>query len=158
MFNNLDAINTRNSSYRQLGDDALTRVNAQQLFDSRVGEGRRRRILATLTRRSTRLLSLCKSLNARPQYTGIHVVPLDQIRGTENRSDEFDADFYPVREHIEKRWINVAIAFLRGDKLPPVELLQYGDDYYVRDGHHRISVARALGQTVIDAEVTVLAV
>ena len=45
------------------------------------------------------------------------------------------------------RWMDVP--------LEPVQLIQIGDDYFVRDGHHRISVARALGETCIDAEVTV---
>jgi hypothetical protein len=49
----------------------------------------------------------------------------------------------------------VAKARLKGVTLPPVELIQVGDVYFVRDGHHRISVARAFGQEHVDAEVTV---
>jgi hypothetical protein len=44
---------------------------------------------------------------------------------------------------------------LAGDPLPPVELIQVGSVYFVRDGHHRISVARAMGQQEIEAVVTV---
>ena len=56
---------------------------------------------------------------------------------------------------MSKRWLGVARAALRGEHLPPVDLIRAGDVYYVRDGHHRISVARALGQREIDARVTV---
>jgi hypothetical protein len=52
-------------------------------------------------------------------------------------------------------WLSVAVARQRGKSLPPVKLIQVGDVYYVQDGHHRISVARALGQRDIEAEVTV---
>jgi len=49
----------------------------------------------------------------------------------------------------------VADALDEGLVLPPVQLIQVGADYYVRDGHHRVSVTRALGLDVIEAEVTV---
>jgi hypothetical protein len=49
----------------------------------------------------------------------------------------------------------VAAARRRGKSLPPVDLIQVGDAYFVRDGHHRISVARALGQQDIEAKVIV---
>ena len=52
--------------------------------------------------------------------------------------------------------MSVAIARSRGDTLPLVELIQLGDDYFVRDGHHRISVARAFSEEYIDAVITVL--
>ena len=51
--------------------------------------------------------------------------------------------------------MSVTRAYLRGIGLPPVELIQIGEVYFVRDGHHRISVAAALGQQEIDAMVTV---
>jgi hypothetical protein len=54
------------------------------------------------------------------------------------------------------RWLSVARALEKGVALPPVELIQLGDRYFVRDGHHRISVARAMRQDEIEATVTVL--
>jgi hypothetical protein len=54
-----------------------------------------------------------------------------------------------------ERWLRVAEAYRRGMSLPPVQLIKAGESYFVRDGHHRISVARALGQQEIDAEVVV---
>lgn len=67
----------------------------------------------------------------------------------------FDDAFHPIRTHTELRWRRVARAGLAGVTLPPVELIRIGEAYFVRDGHHRISVARALGQKEIDAVVTV---
>ena len=86
---------------------------------------------------------------------GIQTVPLSQIRGSQGRSDDFDRDFNPLQEHNKARWLNIAAARRRGKVLPPVELIQIGDIYFVLDGHHRISVARAFGQESIDAAVTV---
>jgi hypothetical protein len=54
------------------------------------------------------------------------------------------------------RWLSVAAAHFSGDTLPLVELIQLGEDYFVRDGHHRISVVRACSQEYIDAMVMVL--
>ena len=82
-------------------------------------------------------------------------VPIDEIRGSEGRGEDFDADFRPLRPHSRDRWIRIAIAQQMGATMPPVELVQVGDAYFVRDGHHRISVARALGQREIDAQITV---
>jgi hypothetical protein len=89
-------------------------------------------------------------------YAGIRPVSINKITGSEGRSADFDADFLPLHERTRDRWISIAKARLSGRGLPPVELVQVGDAYYVRDGHHRISVARALGEEAIDAEVTVL--
>lgn len=67
---------------------------------------------------------------------------------------EFDDQFHPTREEGRTRWLGVAIARLSGRDLPAVCLIELDGFYYVRDGHHRISVAQALGQQYIDAEIT----
>lgn len=89
-------------------------------------------------------------------YLGLHTVPLTQIKGSEGRSRDFDVNFRPLYAHQQEQWVNVATAWLAGQPLPPVQLLQVGNIYLVRDGHHRISVARSLGQQEIEAEVTVI--
>ncbi|MDQ4075720.1 MAG: chromosome partitioning protein ParB, partial [Chloroflexota bacterium] len=61
--------------------------------------------------------------------------------------------FQPLQEHTKDRWIRIAIAYQMGKPLPPVELLQIGENYFVRDGHHRISVAKARAQKEIEANV-----
>lgn len=84
---------------------------------------------------------------------GVRTVPIRHIHGSEGRCDGFDAQFHPLRKHIKRHWVAMCCAMLEGVPMPPVELLQVGRTYYVRDGHHRISVARALGQVGIEAEV-----
>ena len=86
-------------------------------------------------------------------YAGIQVVRIDAIIGSEGRSADFDIDFCPVSEAARERWINMAIVHLSRLPLPPIQLIQIGDAYFVRDGHHRISVSRAFGQAAMDAEV-----
>jgi hypothetical protein len=86
---------------------------------------------------------------------GIQAVPLSQIRGSEGRRDDFDRDFNPLQDHNKERWLNIAAARRQGKALPPVELVQIENIYFVVDGHHRISVARAMGQRSIKARVMV---
>lgn len=88
------------------------------------------------------------------RFSGRQTVALEHIVGTEQRGDDFDAHFRPRYKHTEERWRRVASAYLLGTELPPIELIQVDDVYFVRDGHHRISVAGALGQREIDAIVT----
>ncbi len=86
---------------------------------------------------------------------GVQIVPISQIRGSEGRTQDFDSAFRPRQTHNLDRWVNIAVARERGIPLPPVDLIQIGHHYYVRDGHHRISVACAQGQADIEAHITV---
>jgi hypothetical protein len=85
---------------------------------------------------------------------GKAVVPLDAIVGTVDRGRDFDRSFRPTSGRVRSRWEHIATAMRRGEAMPPVDLVRIGQIYFVRDGHHRISVARALGHTDIDANVT----
>jgi hypothetical protein len=85
---------------------------------------------------------------------GAAVVALDAIVGTVDRAREFDRRFRPTTGRVRSRWEHIAAAMRRGEAMPPVDLLRIGEIYFVRDGHHRVSVARALGRTDIDAYVT----
>jgi hypothetical protein len=89
----------------------------------------------------------------RERDAGRQVVPLDAIVGTVDRPKGFDRHFRPTTPQVRRRWEAIATAMRRGDELPPVDLYQVGEVYFVRDGHHRVSVARALGYDVIDARV-----
>jgi hypothetical protein len=86
--------------------------------------------------------------------TGLKVVPLDQIVGSVDRGRDFDRRFRPTSGRSRSRWEQIAAAARRGEAFPPVDLVKVGQLYFVRDGHHRVSVARALGRTDIDAYVT----
>lgn len=85
---------------------------------------------------------------------GPQVVQLEAIVGTVDREREFDRRFRPTSGRVRSRWEHIAAAMRRGESLPPVDLLRIGELYFVRDGHHRVSVSRALGRTDIDAYVT----
>ncbi|MGI8713844.1 MAG: chromosome partitioning protein ParB [Solirubrobacteraceae bacterium] len=85
---------------------------------------------------------------------GTKVVALDAIVGTVDRGREFDRSFRPTSGRVRSRWEHIAAATRRGESMPPVDLVRIGELYFVRDGHHRVSVARALGRTDIDARVT----
>lgn len=90
-------------------------------------------------------------------YAGARRVPISQIwgSGNEGRCWDFDADFRPVKAHSLTRWRTIAAAREAGVNLPPVALIEVEGVYFVEDGHHRISVARAMGQLDIEATVTV---
>ncbi len=85
---------------------------------------------------------------------GLRVVPLDAIVGTVDRAVDFDRGFRPTSARLRSRWERIASAQRRGESLPPVSLFKIGDVYFVRDGHHRVSVAKSLGRQDIDAYVT----
>jgi hypothetical protein len=85
---------------------------------------------------------------------GLRVVRLDQIVGSVDRGRDFDRRFRPTSGRLRSRWEQIAAAARRGESFPPVDLVEVGELYFVRDGHHRVSVARALGRADIDAYVT----
>jgi hypothetical protein len=112
------------------------------------------RLLAALTRRPAGLSPLPARHTGDGHYAGQREVAIEAIKGSENRTQDFDAHFNPLSETTIERWIGIFRARQKGASLPPVELAQIGETYYVRDGHHRISVARAMDQMYIDARIT----
>lgn len=80
-------------------------------------------------------------------------VALANVVGTVTRPFDFDQDFRLVNRTLRDRWERLARAMESGTEPPPVELMQLGELYFVSDGHHRVSVARALGRRVITARV-----
>jgi len=131
-----------------------------RLFSKVMTRGWWHRLFAWLTRRTSQLLVLDETLRSaeveRSHYAGLRAVEIERIRGTEGKADAFDDAFHPVSEKCRDRWLRVAREKLSGHALPPVKLIDVDGTYYVRDGHHRISVARSLGESNIDAEVIVM--
>jgi hypothetical protein len=84
---------------------------------------------------------------------GLQVVPLDAIVGSVDRTVDFDRGLRPTSARLRSRWERINAAQRRGEALPPVSLFKVGDLYFVRDGHHRVSVAKSLGRSDIDAYV-----
>ena len=156
MFNTLEMTTIAQNGYRQ-HNPLADRYEASAAFDKALLWGK----LHTL---GHRLLGKASGLRQLPRVdttaarhpareTGVVNVPLSQIVGSEGRASDFDSDFHPLNDHTRDRWINIAAAIRRGAAMPPVELIQAADGYYVRDGHHRISVARAAGQTSIESRI-----
>jgi hypothetical protein len=85
---------------------------------------------------------------------GLKLVPLDQIVGSVGRGRDFDRRFRPTSGRSRGRWEQIATATRRGESFPPIDVMKVGELYFVRDGHHRVSVARSLARTDIDAFVT----
>jgi hypothetical protein len=138
---------------------ALAAHQARHLYSKARGQAAWAQFWARLARRSLRLASLAEvaatsDIRAR-RSLGVQTIALRLIRGSEGRSSEFDTAFRPRQNHIRARWISVAIVMHQGFALPPIEVIQMGDHYFVRDGHHRVSVARAMGQADIEANVTI---
>jgi hypothetical protein len=84
---------------------------------------------------------------------GLQTVDLDSIVGTVDRPKGFDREFRPTTPQVRVRWERIATAMRRGEPMPPVDLFRIGEVHFVRDGHHRVSVARALGLETIEARV-----
>jgi hypothetical protein len=84
---------------------------------------------------------------------GVQVIPVHSVVGTVDRKTGFDRSFRPTSSRVRTRWERIAAAMRRGDPLPPIEVYRIGDAHFVRDGHHRVSVARALGIEEIEAHV-----
>jgi hypothetical protein len=89
-------------------------------------------------------------------YQGLQDVPLDKIVGSVGRYREFTSNFLPKKSIGQERWSRIYAQASGMTGLPPVELYKIGDVYFVRDGNHRVSVARQLGAKTIQAHVTAL--
>lgn len=85
---------------------------------------------------------------------GVQTVEIKAIHGSESRPKDFDRNWRPLKSSNMERWVNIAVAQSNSISMPAVELIKVGDAYYVRDGHHRISVAKHQGQVEMEAYVT----
>lgn len=125
------------------------------LFKKALSKGRLHRIRSFFTRKPVAMISLTTEISHFSAYSisecGFQTVPLCKIVGSENRCQDFDRKFAPLSVNTQTRWVKIADLFLMDEMIPPVELIQVKSCYFVRDGHHRISVAKALGKEYIDA-------
>jgi hypothetical protein len=94
---------------------------------------------------------------ARRRRLGRHAIAIDSIAGScdRHKAQTFDRRFRPP-DWSRGRWAQMYHAASRGTELPPISVYRVGDRHFVRDGHHRVSVARALGATAIEASVVEL--
>ena len=89
-------------------------------------------------------------------YQGMKVIPIDKIVGSEGRYKDFDNHFFPKSNFLKQRWERVDEAAIKDIILPPIKVYELSGVYFVRDGNHRVSVAKARGTEFIDAEVVSL--
>ena len=141
-------------------DTGLPRADAQYDFS----RARRQRALARLSARLRRADDVDHILpfeevaqalgRVGERRLGLQVIPLDSIIGTVDRSREFDRGFRPTSPRVRERWQRINLAQRKGEAMPPIEVYRIGELHFVKDGHHRVSVAHALGHTDIEAYVT----
>jgi hypothetical protein len=141
-------------------DTGLPREDAQGDFS----RARRQRALARLSARLRRaddvnlILPFEEVVQALgrtgERRLGEQLIPLDSIVGTVDRAREFDRSFRPTSQRVRERWQRINLAQRKGESLPPIDVYRIGDLHFVKDGHHRVSVARALGHRDISAYVT----
>lgn len=130
---------------------------AQDDFERAVSRGFWRQILSRLTGEDNTLLpydEVRQRLSIRGQhYVGLRQVEINLIVGSTGRYHDFDRAFLPLQRRTKNRWVSIDKAHYEQKPLPPVDLIKIGDIYFVRDGNHRVSVARERGQVFIDAYV-----
>lgn len=141
----------------ELVENTFTDRLAQSDFDRARQRAFLRRVWAFLSGQENRLLSydeVREKLHIGGlAYRGLQAVPLDKIVGSVNRYHDFDNAFLPTQSHTRWRWKSISRAFYQEVNLPPVQLYQVGEIFFVADGNHRVSVAREKGAIYIDAEV-----
>jgi hypothetical protein len=140
----------------------LARTTGMPIIDAREDFARARR--AQVAARAARWLRRGRRERATPRTPDgatltsgaprLRVIRLTEVVGTLEPTISFDASFRPTSELVRARWQRIALAHHRGVALPPIAVLQLPDGYYVVDGRHRVSVARALGHPDIAAWVT----
>lgn len=117
-------------------------------------------LLSTLQWKNNDLLSfyeVTKIIKPRSEtYMGMQTIKVSDIIGSESRYRDFSSAFMPKKEMLRSRWTSVDSARLEDVVLPPISVYSLGGHYFVRDGNHRVSVAKAMGQEFIDAEVVQL--
>jgi hypothetical protein len=148
------------STFGSVRDTGFPGHDAQDDFQ----RARRRQVMSRLARRLSRdpgdvdvILPFDEVVGAlgrvEERYVGLMTIELDSVLGTVDRGRGFDRQFRPTTARVRARWERIANAARRGESLPPISVYRIGDVHFVRDGHHRVSVARALGRTSIDAYV-----
>jgi ParB-like nuclease domain len=132
-----------------------TEMEAEKAFRRAARARKRAALAARVKQRGRRLCGLAVYDETRRNggaARGVHEIPLEAIKGTTepNRAAQFDHAFRPANL-TRTRWQSVWMALHRGTTLPPIDVVRVGDAYAIRDGHHRVSVAKALGVPTIRA-------
>jgi hypothetical protein len=126
------------------------RLEAERAFE-RASRARRRAALVRALKRSERERLAIHDMPS-PRPARVREIPLDAITGTlePSRAAQFDGEFRPTKR-ARCRWLRIWLAEQAGEVLPPISVAPVRDGYAVRDGHHRVSVAKARGAVTINA-------
>jgi hypothetical protein len=133
-------------------------VEAERAFGKAIRARRRAALLRWLRRSCAECARLSihqvRSATRRGPRGMVREIPLEAIVGSvePSRATQFDRDFRPSPA-ARSRWLRVWQAEQRGAGLPPISVVAVGDGYAIRDGHHRVSVARARGAQSIAAAI-----
>ena len=141
-------------------DTGLHQLDAETDFQ----RARRRQVLGTLARRLrgepddiNLILPFDEVVHALgrkgERVLGLQTIALATIVGSVDRTRDFDRRFRPTSNRLRERWQGIDMALRRGRGMPPISVYRIGDLHFVRDGHHRVSVALAMRNTVIEAYV-----
>ena len=142
-------------------DTGLSSLDAESDFQ----RARRRQVLSRLARRlrgepdDINLILPFDEVVAAVGRTGerrlgLQTIDLTTIVGSVDRTADFDRRFRPTSNRLRERWQGINLAQRSGRGMPPITAYRVGDLHFVRDGHHRVSVALALGHNIIEADVT----
>ena len=137
----------------------MSQMDLQDLQDFEQARNRASfvRLLAFVTWRRDRVQSLAevlKHISRRNEtYVGLRSIAVSRIIGSESRTSDFSSGFLPLRDSLVHRWSKVNEAFRSGAALPAITVLELNGRYYVRDGNHRVSVARFHRVEYIDVNV-----
>jgi hypothetical protein len=142
-------------------DTGLNQIDAETDFQ----RARRRQVLAALSGRLRRepddinlilpFDEVVRALGRRGERSlGLQMIELSSIVGSVDRTRDFDRRFRPTSNRLRERWQGIDMALRRGRGMPPISVYRIGDLHFVRDGHHRVSVALAMRLAVIEAHVT----
>ncbi len=135
----------------------MSKVVSTQRFKNARWQATVSSIFATITQKDDKLtslneiLSLTKSKNTR--YLGSQTILVENIIGSEGRYEDFNKNFLPLNDDLRERWATIDELHEKQVHLPPISVYKIDDYYFVRDGHHRVSVAKSRKQEYIDAEV-----
>ena len=135
-------------------------ITGSEDFSKARAKARMQKVLSTLQWKNTDLLSLYEVTKLiKPKietYRGIVPIEVSKIIGSEGRYHDFTLAFFPKKDLLRQRWQSIHNAHTQSVILPPISVYKLGDSYFVRDGNHRVSVAKAEGIEFIDAEVVEL--
>ena len=144
-----------------MADTGFPRSDVENDFE----RARRRQVLARLGQRLRRepddvnlvlpFDEVVAALGRRGERSlGLQTIRLESVVGTVDNSQDFDRRFRPTTGRVRERWERLALAQRRGEAIPPIEVYRVGCGHFVADGHHRVSIAAATRQPLIDAYVT----